>query len=228
MFDDITRATSLSPGQQRHLLRVTAATSRHPERDTVILLLGHACGMRISEIAQVTVADLMFPSGRWRHEASLRAVITKGCRQRCIYLASAKLIAALDAYVAYRQAGRIGMTFEPGSYRGLNPQLPLILSRRGGAYSMNIKRRTLVTGEQRDYRASDTLQRQVTELYRRAGIKGGSSHSGRRTFATRALAKSGDLETVALLLGHEGGMDVTARYVDVDKRVLRRAFADVL
>jgi len=95
MYEDIERAASLTPAQQRHLLRVTAATSQNPERDCLILLLGHTCGMRISEIAQVTVADLMFPSGRWRREASLRAAITKGCEQRCIYLTNAKLLAAL-------------------------------------------------------------------------------------------------------------------------------------
>lgn len=228
MFEQIERAASLTPAQQRHLLRVTAATSRHPLRDCVILLLGHACGMRISEIAQVTVADLMFPSGRWRQEASLRGAITKGTRQRCIYLTSQPLLAALDAYIAHRQAQRIGMTFEPSAYRGLLPHRPLIVNRRGCGYSMNTKRRLLATGERRDYRASDSLQSQVTELYRRAGIKGGSSHSGRRTFATRALAQTGDLETVATLLGHDNCLDVTARYVDIDERLLRRAFADVI
>jgi hypothetical protein len=34
------QATSLESGQIRHLLRVTAATSRLPERDTLVLLLG--------------------------------------------------------------------------------------------------------------------------------------------------------------------------------------------
>ena len=56
------RARVLSPAQSRHLLRVTAATSRHPERDTLILLLGLTCGMRISEIARVEVADVLSPS----------------------------------------------------------------------------------------------------------------------------------------------------------------------
>lgn len=34
------QATTLQPGQIRHLLRVTASTSRHPERDCLVLLLG--------------------------------------------------------------------------------------------------------------------------------------------------------------------------------------------
>jgi integrase/recombinase XerD len=76
------QATVLRPGQYRHLLRVTAAISRDPERDTLVLLLGIMCGMRVSETAQIEVQDVLFPSGAIRQEVSLRAAITKGCRQR--------------------------------------------------------------------------------------------------------------------------------------------------
>jgi site-specific recombinase XerD len=57
------QAASLLPGQIRHLLRVTAATSRHPERDTLVLLLGLTAGMRVTEITQIEVQDVLFPSG---------------------------------------------------------------------------------------------------------------------------------------------------------------------
>ncbi|MEX3555754.1 MAG: hypothetical protein VB131_03830 [Burkholderia gladioli] len=58
----IKRAAALSPGQIRHLLRVTEATSRHPTRDAVILLLGLSVGMRITEVAQIT----MLSSDEWQ------------------------------------------------------------------------------------------------------------------------------------------------------------------
>lgn len=51
----MSQATTLKPGQIRHLLRVTGATSRHPERDILVLLLGLTCGMRVSEIAQIEI-----------------------------------------------------------------------------------------------------------------------------------------------------------------------------
>lgn len=85
------QATTLQPGQIRHLLRVTAATSRHPERDCLVLWLGLTAGMRVTEIAQIEVQDVLFPSGALRDEISLRAAITKGCRQRCIYLSHANV-----------------------------------------------------------------------------------------------------------------------------------------
>lgn len=78
------QATVLKPGQYRHLLRSTRATSRDPERDILVLMLGIHTGMRVSEIAQVEVGDFLFPSGSVRQEVSLRAMVTKGCRQRCI------------------------------------------------------------------------------------------------------------------------------------------------
>lgn len=96
------QATTLQPGQIRHLLRVTAATSRHPERDTLVLLLGLTAGKRVTEIAQIEVQDVLFPSGALRDEVSPRAAITKGCRPRCIYLSHAKAIDALDGYLGYR------------------------------------------------------------------------------------------------------------------------------
>lgn len=67
------QAATLKPSQIRHLLRVTNGTSRHPERDCLVLLLGITCGMRVSEVAQIQVQDVMFSSGVLRTEVSLRA-----------------------------------------------------------------------------------------------------------------------------------------------------------
>lgn len=228
-MSEVSRAAVLAPGQIRHLLRVTEATSRHPERDAAILLLGLCCGLRCTETAQVTVADLMFPSGKLRTEVSLRATITKGCKQRCVYVSSPKLIAALERYLEYRWAHRIG-TFPDradAAYRGLRSDLPLLMTRRLGKFELNIKRRVLKTGEYREYWAADSLQSYITRLYAKAGLSSSSSHTGRRTFATRLYAKTKDLDSVRLLLGHDD-IDVTMRYIDVDKRILRQAFIDVI
>jgi hypothetical protein len=48
---EMPQATTLKPDQFRHLLRVTNATSRHPKRDCLVLLLGISNGMRVTEIA---------------------------------------------------------------------------------------------------------------------------------------------------------------------------------
>ena len=67
----------------------------------------------------------------------------------------------------------------------------------------------------------------MTRLYQRAGIKGGSSHSGRRSFASKVLATTGDMETVAHLLGHTS-IDCSQRYVDVCSAKLQAMFADAI
>ncbi|CAE6900161.1 hypothetical protein [Paraburkholderia domus] len=96
------RAKVLTPAKFRHLLRVTEATSRFPERDTLILLLGVTCGMRITEIARIEVGDVLAKSGVRREEVSLRGSITKGCRPRCIYLSHARTVDAFDHYIEWR------------------------------------------------------------------------------------------------------------------------------
>ena len=153
---EVTRAKTLHQGQFNRLIKITQATSRYPERDVLVLILGH-CGMRITEISRLTVADVMHASGKLRSEISLREAITKGCRQRCAYLASKPAIQALEAYLMYRIERGIGTLFGPGPYRALLPHQPLIYSSRGDGMSQNTKRRVLETGEEKAYRACDSL-----------------------------------------------------------------------
>ena len=221
------QATSLQPGQIRHLLRVTAATSRHPERDTLVLLLGLTAGMRVTEIAQIEVQDVLFPSGALREEISLRAAITKGGRQRSIYLSHAKAIDAIDQYLGYRVVRHLRTTRDPRRYRGLEQASKLILTHKGHKFHLNTKGRVSWAGEPVDYLACDSLQSRVTKLYRDAGIRGGSSHSGRRTMASRLIQQGADVETVQLLLGH-AELDQVRSYLQVSQNRLEEMFTNVL
>lgn len=223
----IKHATSLNRGQLARLIQITQATSRYTERDVLCLLLGHRAGMRVTEISRITIADVMLASGKLRTELSLREAVTKGCKQRSAFLSSKDLVAALEAYLAYRIEHDIGMELNGYTYRGLLPHQPLVYSSRGCGLSQNTKRRTLETGEQKNYKACDSLQSHLTRLYKKAGVAGGSSHSGRRTFASRVLEKTGDMETVAQLLGHES-IDVSMRYVDVRESTLREMFENAV
>ena len=221
------QATVLRPGQYRHLIRATRATSREPERDVLVLLMGIHMGMRVSEIAQVEVGDFLFMSGKLRQEVSLRAVVTKGCRQRCVYPTNRDLVAALEDYLALRIERRWRMSDDPKRFRGLRADSKLILTFKGYKYSMNCKRRINYAGEQIEYAACDALQSHVTKLYRDAGIKGGSSHSGRRSMASRLLAQGHDLDTIQLMLGH-ADIECVDPYLEIDKKKLRQAFVDVI
>lgn len=220
------QATTLKPGQIRHLIRVTTATSRHPERDCLVLLLGITCGMRVSEIAQIQIQDVMFSSGVLRTEVSLRAAITKGCRQRCIYITHSQTIAALERYIAYRIEHGLGTELTAERFRGLSPATCLILTHKGSRFYLNTKRRINYDGNQIDYLACDSLQSHITKLYRDAGIRG-SSHSGRRSFASNLLSKGASFEAVQQLLGHSE-LDHVMPYLEVQQDKLREMFEAVL
>lgn len=87
-------------------------------------------------------------------------------------------------------------------YRGLRPESRLVMTHKGQAFELAFKRRELESGPE-VYRACDALQQTISRLYRQAGIKLGSSHSGRRSLAARVLAATGDVETVQMILGHK-------------------------
>lgn len=74
-----------------------------------------------------------------------------------------------------------------------------------------------------EYRCCDALQQLMSRLYRQAGIKGGSSHSGRRTLVVKVLANTGKIEVVQMLLGYAEPAHVWP-HLDVRKEVIRIAF----
>jgi len=183
--------------------------------------------MRVTEIAQIEVQDALFPSGAFRTEVSLRASITKGCRQRCIYLTHPQTIAALERYLALRIERGLGTELTAERYRGISPLTSLILTHKGSRFYLNTKRRISSSGEQVDYLACDSLQAHITKLYKDAGIRLGSSHSGRRSFASNLLRQGHDLETVQQLLGH-AELDHLMPYLEVSQDILKAMFASVL
>ena len=104
-----------------------------------------------------------------------------------LHLSHVQAIDALDCYLDYRIARRLRTTGDPGRYRGLEPASKLILTHTGYKFHLNTKRRMSWAGESVKYLACDSLHSHVTKLYRDAGIRGGASHCGRRTMASRSL-----------------------------------------
>lgn len=145
---------------------------------------------------------MLFPAGALRDEISLRAAITKGCRQRCIYLSHAKARLAPDRYLNYRIARHLRNTGDSNRYRGLEPSSNLVLTHKSYKFHLNTKRRVSWAGEPVEYLACDSLQSHLTKLYRDAGIRGASSHSGPRTMVSILIQQGVGVETVQMLLWH--------------------------
>ena len=194
------QATSLRHGQFKHVLRVANITGRMRERDVMLLWVTHSTGIRVTELSLLEIRDIMHPSGQLRAEVYLRGAITKHGHPRVIYLSHSKTVSAVEAWLTYRQR-RGWMLGRDGNYRGFRADERLVLTHKGRAFELAFKPRQISTGIEM-YRCCDALQQAMSRIYRQAGIKGGSSHSGRRTLAARVLAQTGRVEDVQQVLGH--------------------------
>ncbi len=76
--------------------------------------------------------------------------------------------------------------------------------------------------EKRKGFTASTLTQWFFWLYRKAGISGASSHSGRRTYATGIASNGTSLRVLMRLMGHKS-VSTTAIYVDANDDMLRKA-----
>jgi len=94
------------------------------------------------------------------------------------------------------------------------------------AYSMSIDRsqttKPLFYTQKRDGFSANTLAQHFHYLYRRAGIAGASSHSGRRTFITNLANKGVSVRVLMALAGHRN-ISTTQAYIDVNDGMKRAA-----
>jgi integrase len=166
-----------------------AERSRHPLRNRLIVLFSVKAGLRAAEIAKLTWAMLVDPSGEVGSTLEVRDEIAKKRGGRSIPIHP-------DLRQALIEARRMCVG-----------QGPVIRSGRGGA----MKPMSIVVWFNRAY----------NEL----GFEGCSSHSGRRTFITRAARvvhkAGGSLRDVQLLAGHRS-IQTTQRYIDGDSAAQRK------
>jgi integrase len=151
-------------------LLVFASCTRHPLRNTVIVLLSAKAGLRAGEIANLTWEMVVDGNGQISGLIELRDHAAKKCSGRCIPI-HPDLATAL---AAWREVA------PPSDY--------VIASERGGRMSPL------------------SIVVWFNRAFKNIGLKGCSSHSGRRTFVTRAARvvhkAGGCLRDVQLLAGH--------------------------
>lgn len=166
-----------------------AETTRHPERNRVIVLLSLKAGLRAGEIANLTWEMIQTPDGEVGTSIELRDAAAKMGHGRRIPIHADLRI----ALVLWRlKSGSTG---------------PVIRSER----CRKMTALSIVVWFSRAYQAT--------------GLDGCSSHSGRRTFITRAARlvhkAGGSLRDVQLLAGHRS-IQTTQRYIDGDSDAQRR------
>ncbi|HDY7982791.1 tyrosine-type recombinase/integrase [Vibrio vulnificus] len=212
------KAKSLTPSQIRKLLD-RCQLMQNPELKRVVLALSFST-LRVSELAQITVDDVIIPTGRIKDEIHLRASLCKRRMPRSVWLSKlAKQM--IQEWVDYRKARNWATTFDD-RYQGLNPSSKLVLNNRGRSYSMKRKTRINQAGEHIDYAACDVLELMIRNVYQRCGLKGCSSHTGRRSYSTNMNAQGVELSAIQRALGHSEP-SMTIEYIDITTAQLTHA-----
>jgi len=169
------------------------ATRRHAARDRLALLLTHWAGMRVCEAAALTWATVLGPNGELLEEWRLDRDQTKGAKGRVVY-ANSRLRKELTSYLKANPATDLSG--------------PVLTSQKGN-------------GRRQGFSAN-TLCQLINTLYRDAGIRGATSHSGRRGFITALANHSVGIKTIMELAGHRQ-LSTTQRYISVTPEQKRRA-----
>ncbi len=182
------QAKTLTQSELDQVLRYIS-TRKYAERNRTMLLMGFWAGLRVKEIAQIKMGDVLNDNGTIRSEIRLSAEQTKGDDGRTIFL-PAKLIEELAVYLKTRHAKM--------------PEIPLFHTANRLGFTPN------------------TLCQHFFWLYKRAGIAGASSHSGRRNFITSLANKGISVRILASLAGHKN-IAVTQKYIDVNDDMKRAA-----
>lgn len=162
----------LGRAQMVALLNAVPATHRLALRDAAILELFYACGLRASELADMTLDDLHFDLGIVR-------VIGKGRKERIVPI-GAHAVKAIEEYVKVLRPTLVGVKTTRVKAEGRR----LFLTRSGGPMTRIV------------------LWQMIQTTAKRAGIRKIHPHTLRHTFATHLLAGGADLRVVQELLGH--------------------------
>ena len=164
-----------------------------PARNRCVFMLGSLAGMRIGEVAALTIGDVLTPEGAVRNEIQLTAAQTKGSEARTVLL-NTQLQGELETYLRTL----------PAAHHDTAKALPLITSKTGKGFSAN------------------GLCQLMLKLYDGAGLDRATSHSTRRTFITTLAHKGVNVRVLAALAGHKR-IATTQRYIELNENVLRAA-----
>ncbi|MGW8422862.1 tyrosine-type recombinase/integrase [Comamonas sp. HJ-2] len=164
-----------------------AQTGRHGQRNRVILLMSHFCGLRAMELANLTRGDVIDRKGEVKQAIQLTEEMTKGRKFREVFLMDERTRMELKNYTLEN----------PG-----DPLCSLFKSQRHGFFTPN------------------TMQKLIANCYKSAQIKA-SSHSGRRSYATRLIENGADIYSIKTLMGHSS-ISTTERYFTHNSERLKR------
>ena len=172
-------------------------TNKYAIRNICCLYISYFLGLRAKEIASLTIGSFVDTSGNLKKEVLLKRKMTKNQVQRRCYLTNDKLKKVVTNYLELRK--------KTNTY---HLDAPLILSQKRCAFT------------------PDTMQKLFGRMYRAVGLDGASSHSGRRTFATKLIENGVAITNVQKLLGHKN-VQTTTLYIQENPMLLGKISASM-
>ena len=200
------------------------------KRNAAIIWMLFGSGMRINEVAYLTVQDLIRDTGELKTTFIIKGAYTKTSKPRAAYILVRKHIAAVEAWIAELIEEGVGKS-EDDSYRSLRKDYPLFAVTKKGRYWRKMawrdKKYKDADGNVKTTKVCSSMQTLISDIFKNAGLVNGSTHSGRRTLATWLDNKNVPLETIQLILGHEDP-DMTLEYIDPNLERIQAAFDKTL
>lgn len=180
--------------QEFKRLLIIAKDSPFALRNIAIIYCSFGLGLRVKEISSLTFKDVIDFDFNILEEVNLKRAMTKGDKQRHVYITNKKVASALLEYIddVHKKEKEL-----------FNFKAPLFKTQRGSRFH------------------PDVLQKWFRKLYNKAGLVGASSHSGRRTFITRLIEQGADIKAVSRLAGH-AHIVTTSEYVEDNPNRLKR------
>jgi integrase/recombinase XerC len=198
------QAKTLTDAQIARMLR-EVENSRYPIRDRVMVLLSVRAGLRAKEIALATWGMVLDADGNVGDTLELYDKASKGSKSGREIPLHPELRSALVALLAAPSSSGAALLANGAS---VSPETRICHSER----ELGL--------------APGSVQIFFQRLYQRLGLKGASSHSGRRTFVTslakKIVAAGGSLRDVQQLAGH-ASLSTTQRYIEGSSDAKRRA-----
>ena len=175
-------------------------TQPHATRNRTMLLCTHMAGMRVGEVAALTVSDVLAMDGTVKEEIALSAQQTKGNKARTV-LVPKKLRDELTCYLQQRYgiANLLAVT-QTDTQRALFPTQK---------------------NPTRGFTAN-TLCQLFHKIYKDSQMYGATSHSGRRTFITKLADKGVGVRVLMALAGHKS-IATTQRYIELNPTIMKAA-----
>ena len=175
-------------------------TQPHATRNRTMLLCTHMAGMRVGEVAALTVSDVLAMDGTVKEEIALSAHQTKGNRARTV-LVPRKLRDELTSYLQQRY--------------GISNLL---------AVTQTDTQRALFPTQKNPKRGftANTLCQLFHKIYKDSQMYGATSHSGRRTFITKLADKGVGVRVLMALAGHKS-IATTQRYIELNPTIMKAA-----